>query len=92
MKTQSKRIAAKLINIDCDLHAGALEALRWSEKFMAPDTILYMEDYFSTFLHGHKKWGTAKAFKIFEEESTFSFEKFVKVGSWGQAFFVHKEW
>ena len=86
-----QNIKARLITVDCDLHDSAVSVLDFIERFIDKGTIIYMDDYFSTFLHGDGKWGTAKAFKDFEKKSRFNFEPFLTVGSWGKSFIAHLE-
>jgi hypothetical protein len=86
---------ARFVNVDCDLHDSAVEVFRFIDPLLRPGSIVYVDDYFTTFFsaedrsHGGSLWGTAQAFHDFEASYRYKFVPFMDVGYWGKAFLAY---
>lgn len=77
------------VNIDCDLDESARSVFNFISPMIRPGTIVYLDDFFSTFKAKGNAWGTARAFADFAESHELKFYPFVRAGWWGLAFIAY---
>ncbi len=87
-KFKSKKIKASIINFDCDLEQSVDQALKFSLKFLQKGTILYFDDYFSSY-KGNPKLGIPKVIKKNFKNSKFSIVEYCNVGFAAKSFIVY---
>ena len=87
-KFKRKRVKASLINFDCDLEQSVDQALKFSLKFLQRGTILYCDDYFSSY-KGNPKLGIPKVIKKNFKNSKFSIVEYCNVGFAAKSFIVY---
>jgi len=61
-KLKKNQVKASFINIDCDLDKSVSKSLDFALKFIANGTILYIDDYYTTF-KGDPRKGIPKIVK-----------------------------
>lgn len=93
IKLQSELIAKgrplDFVNIDCDLDESARSVFKFISPMIRPGTVIYLDDFFSTFKAKGNAWGTARAFADFAESHELKFYPFVRSGWWGLAFIAY---
>lgn len=81
---KNKKIA--ILNIDCDLMESTVDALNAVKSNIDIGTIILFDDYNQ--FKAHNEEGQRKAFRFFQNNSKFIFEKFYSYGFVGQSFLV----
>jgi hypothetical protein len=77
------------VNIDCDLDESARSVFSFISPMIRPGSIIYLDDFFSTFKAKGNAWGTARAFADFCESHELKFYPFIRAGWWGLAFIAY---
>ena len=88
-KFKSKNVKACLINFDCDLTQSVDQALKFSMNFIQEGTVLYFDDYFSSY-KGNPKIGIPNIIKKNFKKSKFKLAEYLNVGYAAKSFIVYK--
>lgn len=81
---------ACLINFDCDLTQSVDEALKFSMNFFQEGTILYFDDYFSSY-KGNPNKGIPNIIKKRFKNSKFNIVEYLNVGYAAKSFIVYSK-
>ncbi len=81
---------ACLINFDCDLTQSVDQALKFSMDFLQEGTILYFDDYFSSY-KGNPKKGIPNIIKKRFKNSKFNIVEYLNIGYAAKSFIVYNK-
>lgn len=81
---------ACLINFDCDLTQSLDQALKFSMNFLQEGTIVYFDDYFSSY-KGNPKKGIPDIIKKRFQNSKFNIIEYLNVGYAAKSFIVYNK-
>ncbi len=86
---KAKKVISSFINIDCDLEKSVQKSLDFSLKFITNGTILYVDDYYTTY-KGDSRKGIPKIVKILLKKNKITYEHWYQSGSCGKSFLLYK--
>ena len=81
---------ACFINFDCDLTQSVDQALKFSMSFLQEGTILYFDDYFSSY-KGNPNKGIPNIIKKRFKNSKFNIVEYLNVGYAAKSFIVYSK-
>lgn len=81
---------ACLINFDCDLTQSVDQALKFSMNFLQEGTILYFDDYFSSY-KGNPNKGIPNIIKKRFKKSKFNIVEYLNIGYAAKSFIVYNK-
>ncbi len=87
---KKEKIKACLINFDCDLTQSVDQALKFSMNFLQEGTILYFDDYFSSY-KGNPNKGIPNIIKKRFKNSKFNIVEYLNIGYAAKSFIVHSK-
>lgn len=87
-KFKRKKIKASLINFDCDLEQSVEQALKFSLNFIQQGTILYFDDYYSSY-KGNPTKGIPKVIKKVFKKSRYSVVEYCNIGFAAKSYIVY---
>lgn len=87
-KLRSKNVKASFVCIDCDLNKSVELAIKFCKPFLMQGTILYVDDYYSTF-KGDPRKGNVKITKNFFLKNNILAEPYYNVASCGKSFLLY---
>ena len=90
MRLKKNGTKACLINFDCDLTQSVDEALKFSMNFFQEGTILYFDDYFSSY-KGNPNKGIPNIIKKRFKNSKFNIVEYLNVGYAAKSFIVYSK-
>jgi hypothetical protein len=83
----SKGVVASLVTLDCDLYESYQSALKFSDDFLTPGCVIYLDDW-NTYQGGSRS-GPKKAWAEFVLDSKNRYLPFIpQIGWWGTSFIV----
>lgn len=87
-KFKRDKVKSSIINFDCDLEQSVDQALKFSMNFLQKGTILYFDDYFSSY-KGNPKLGIPRVIKKNFNNSNFSVVEYCNIGFAAKSFIVY---
>ena len=88
-KLRSKNIKASFICIDCDLNKSVELAIKFCKPFFMQGTVLYVDDYYSTF-KGDPRKGNVNIINNFFKKNNILAEPYYNVASCGKSFLIYQ--
>ncbi len=82
----NENVKASLITVDCNLYESYRTVLAWSDQFMQPGTVLYLDDFNSE--RALPTQGPRLAWHEYKKQTDWKFEPFLSVGWCGYSFVV----
>lgn len=86
---KAKNVVSNFINIDCDLERSVKKSLDFSLKFITNGTILYVDDYYTTY-KGDPRRGIPKIVKKLLKLNKITYENWYQTSSCGKSFLLYK--
>lgn len=86
---QKRDIKASFINIDCDLETSVKESLDYALNFVVNGTVLYIDDYYTTYKGDTRKGIPTVVSKLIKKHKL-HFENWHLVGGFGKSFLLYK--
>lgn len=86
---KAKKVFSSFINIDCDLEKSVQKSLDFSLKFITNGTILYVDDYYTTY-KGDPRKGIPRIVKTLLKNNKITYENWHQSGSCGKNFLLYK--
>ena len=87
---QKKDIKASFINIDCDLEISVKESLDYALNFVVNGTVLYIDDYYTTYKGDTRKGIPTVVSKLIKKHKL-HFEPWHLIGAFGKSFLLYKK-
>lgn len=87
---KKKNTQVSFINLDCDLMKSVSESLNFSLDFIVNGSVLYVDDYYSTF-KGDPRKGIPKTVLYTLKKKRIYYEPWHSVGSFGKSFLLYKK-
>ena len=87
-KFKKNKVKAGLINIDCDLVESVKQSLNFSTNFVGNGTILYIDDYYTTY-KGDPRKGIPKAVRDILKKKKIYCEPWHLVGTFSKSFILY---
>ena len=88
-KFKKQNLKVSLINIDCDLEKSVEQSLDFALKFIQDGTILYIDDYYTTY-KGHPKKGIPKIVKNLFKKNKIIYNDWHLVTGTGKSFLLYR--
>jgi hypothetical protein len=88
-KFQKKKINTSFINIDCDLEISVKESLDFALNFIVNGTVLYIDDYYTTYKGDTRKGIPTIVSKLIKKHKL-HFEPWHLIGGFGKSFLLYK--
>lgn len=85
---RTRSSVASFVTVDCNLYESYRDVLTWTDEFLQPGTVVYLDD-FNTF-RAQDDRGPRKAWNEFLSSSRWQFTPFLDVGWGGKSFIVQR--